>query len=195
MSHFFAFLSRMKFIKRWGLMHSNYPENIQEHSMRVALIAHALAVIRNRCFGGSLNPDRTATLALFHDVSEVLTGDLPTPIKYFNPAMRSAYKDLEANASRSLLDLVPLELRQDYQPLLSDADSDHEHHELIRGADKLCAYIKCLEESRAGNQEFKQAERALRDTVDGMSLPEVDYFVQIFLPSFSLTLDELQRPE
>ena len=126
MSHFFAFLSRMKFIKRWGLMHSNYPENIQEHSMQVALIAHALAVIRNRCFGGSLNPERTATLALFHDVSEVLTGDLPTPIKYFNPAMRSAYKDLESNASRSLLDLVPLELRQDYQSLLIDADSDQE---------------------------------------------------------------------
>lgn len=193
MSHFFAFLSRMKFIKRWGLMHSNYPENVQEHSMRVAMIAHALAVIRNRCFGGSINPERTATLALYHDASEVLTGDLPTPIKYFNPKMRSAYKELERNAGESLLALIPSELRADYQSLLSNSNSDLEHQQLIRGADKLCAYIKCLEEARAGNQEFKQAERTLKETLDGMDLPEVDYFVKTFLPSFTLTLDELQQ--
>jgi len=194
MSHFFAFLSRMKFIKRWGLMHSNYPENIQEHSMRVALIAHALAVIRNRCFAGHINPERTATLALYHDASEVLTGDLPTPIKYFNPSMRSAYKELETTASKSLLELIPRELRLDYQSLLDNSDNDHEHHQLVRGADKLCAYIKCLEEARAGNQEFQQAQRALKETLDGMNLPEVDYFRTTFLPSFSLTLDELQKP-
>jgi|TARA_Y100000310_G_scaffold332779_1_gene408995 5'-deoxynucleotidase len=195
MSHFFAFMSRMKFIKRWGLMHSNYPENIQEHSVRVAMIAHALAVIRNRCFEGQVNPERTATLALYHDVSEVLTGDLPTPIKYFNPSMRSAYKELEANARSSLLELVPNELRGDYKSLLEGSDSDTVHHQLIRGADKLCAYIKCLEEARAGNQEFKQAERALEKTLHEMDLPEVGYFLTTFLPSFSLTLDELQQGE
>ena len=195
MSHFFAFLSRMKFIKRWGLMHSNYPENIQEHSMRVAMIAHALAVIRNRRFGGSVNPERTATLALYHDVSEVLTGDLPTPIKYYNPGMQSAYHAIEANARKSLLELVPRDLRADYQTLLVNSSSDQEHHQLIRGADKLCAYIKCLEEARAGNQEFKQAERALRQTLDDMDLPELDYFLETFLPSFSLTLDELQKSD
>ena len=191
MSHFFAYLSRMKFIKRWGLMHNNYPENIQEHSLRVAQIAHALALIRNRRFGGSLDPERALALALYHDASEVLTGDLPTPIKYFNPEIEKAYREIERTSSRRLLEMVPEDLRADFEPLLVPSEADRDHLEVVKAADKLCAYLKCLEELRAGNREFARAEETLRATVDGLGLPEVDYFVEVFVPSFRLTVDEL----
>jgi 5'-deoxynucleotidase len=191
MSHLFAYLSRMKFIKRWGLMHNTYPENIQEHSLRVAMIAHALAVIRNRVFGGNVNPERTAVLALYHDASEVLTGDLPAPVKYFNPEIKTAYKAIEAAAARRLFNMVPEVLKADYQALFLAADADRVHHALVTAADKLCAYLKCLEEVGAGNAEFAQAEKALRASVEGLELPEVRYFLDTFVPSFKLTLDEL----
>ena len=191
MSHFFAYLSRMKFIKRWGLMHNNYPENIQEHSLRVAQIAHALALIRNRRFGGSLDPERALALALYHDASEVLTGDLPTPIKYFNPEIEKAYREIERTSSRRLLEMVPEDLRADFEPLLVPSEADRDHLEVVKAADKLCAYLKCLEELRAGNREFARAEETLRATVDELGLPEVDYFVEVFVPSFRLTVDEL----
>jgi 5'-deoxynucleotidase len=190
-SHFFAYLSRMKFIRRWGLMHSTYPENIQEHSLRVALVAHALAIIRNRVFGGNASPDRTAALALYHDASEVLTGDLPTPVKYFNPDIKTAYRAIEAAAAKKLLTMIPNELREDYRAFLNHDDIDQEHRELVKAADKLCAYLKCLEELSAGNQEFRQAERALKASVEEINLPEVRYFLETFVPSFTLTLDEL----
>ncbi|HET8576746.1 MAG TPA: 5'-deoxynucleotidase [Methylomirabilota bacterium] len=191
MSHFFAYLSRMKFIQRWGLMRSTYPENIQEHSLRVALIAHALAVIRNRLFAGGADPARTALLALFHDAGEVLTGDLPTPVKQFNPEIKAAYRSIEAAARDRLLGMIPDPLKPDYEALLRTAQADRVHHDLVRAADKLCAYIKCLEEITAGNPEFAQAEKTLRATVERIELPEVRYFVDTFVPSFRLTLDEL----
>ena len=191
MSHFFAYLSRMKFIQRWGLMRSTYPENIQEHSLRGALIAHALAVIRNRLFGGGADPERTALLALFHDVGEVLTGDLPAPVKQFNPDIKTAYRSIEAAARDRLFGMVPGPLQRDYEPLFRLSEADRVHHDLVKAADKLCAYIKCLEELNAGNPEFAQAEKTLRATVDRIELPEVRYFVDTFIPSFRLTIDEL----
>jgi 5'-deoxynucleotidase len=192
MSHLFAYLSRMKFIQRWGLMHNTYPENIQEHSLRVAMIAHALAIIRNRVFGGNVNPERTAVLALYHDASEVLTGDLPAPVKYFNPEIKTAYKAIETTAARKLFNMVPEALKADYQALFLAEDADRVYHDLVTAADKLCAYLKCLEEIGAGNHEFSKAEKALRASVEGLDLPEVRYFLATFVPSFRLTLDELE---
>jgi 5'-deoxynucleotidase len=192
MTHFFAYLSRMKFINRWGLMHNTYPENIQEHSLRVAMIAHALAIIRNRMFGGAVNAERTAVLALYHDASEVLTGDLPAPVKYFNPDIKTAYKAIEAAASRKLFQMIPEVLQADYRGLFVADDADREHRELVTAADKVCAYIKCLEEIGAGNPEFAKAEKALKASLDALALPEVRYFLDTFVPSFRLTLDELE---
>jgi 5'-deoxynucleotidase len=191
MSHFFAYLSRMKFIHRWGLMRSTYPENIQEHSLRVALIAHALAVTRNRLFGGGAEPERAVLMALFHDVGEVLTGDLPTPVKQFNPEIKAAYGSIEAAARDRLFGMIPDPLKPDYEALFRLRDSDRVNAELVKAADKLCAYIKCLEERTAGNPEFAQAEKTLRAAVDRIDLPEVRYFIETFVPSFRLTLDEL----
>jgi 5'-deoxynucleotidase len=191
MSHFFAYLSRMKFIRRWGLMHSTYPENIQEHSLRVAQIAHSLAIIRNRLFGGAVSPERTAVLALYHDASEVLTGDLPSPVKEFNPGIKTAYRAIEAAAKEKLLSMIPEPLREDYGGFFRNAEADRAHRELVKAADRLCAYIKCLEEIGAGNPEFAQAEKALRASVERIELPEVRYFLETFVPSFRLTLDEL----
>lgn len=190
MSHYFAYLFRMKLIERWGLMRRAFAENIQEHSLRVALIAHMLSVIRNAMFGGTLDPDRAAVLAMYHDASEVLTGDLPTPIKYFNPDIRNAYKDIEAKAQANLLRMLPLELRDEYTPFISPP-ADDPHAPVVRAADKLCAYIKCIEEQAAGNREFARAEASLRKVIDEMHLPEVDYFLETFVPSLGLTLDEL----
>ena len=191
MSHLFAYLSRMKFIRRWGLMHNTYPENIQEHSLRVAMIAHALAVIRNRHFGGRVSAERAALLALYHDAGEVLTGDMPAPVKYFNPEIRTAYRGIEAAAHDRLFAMVPDTLKEDYRPLLFPADGDRPYWELVKAADKVCAYVKCLEEVAAGNNEFAKAEKALRAAVDTLELPEVRYFMDTFAPSFRLTLDEL----
>jgi 5'-deoxynucleotidase len=191
MSHLFAYLSRMKFIRRWGLMHNTYPENIQEHSLRVAMIAHALAIIRNRVFGGNVNPERTAVLALYHDAGEVLTGDLPAPVKYFNPDIKRAYQAIEATATEKLFNMVPDALKEDYQFLFHVEEADCVHRDLVTAADKLCGYLKCLEEIGAGNQEFSKAEKALRASVESLALPEVRYFLDTFVPSFKLTLDEL----
>jgi 5'-deoxynucleotidase len=191
MSHFFAYLSRMKFIRRWGLMHNNYPENIQEHSLRVAMVAHVLAVIRNRLFAGNVSAERTALLAMYHDAGEVLTGDLPAPVKYFNPDIKNAYKEIESAAARRLLDMVPQALKADYRQLFFAEETDQESRELVKAADKLCAYLKCLEEIGAGNQEFAKAEKALRASVEELDLPEVRYFLDTFVPSFKLTLDDL----
>ena len=191
-SHFFAYLSRMRFIRRWGLMHNTYPENVQEHTLRVAMIAHALAIIRNRLFHGSVDAERVAVLALFHDASEVFTGDLPAPVKYFNPEIKAAYKSIEVTAARRLYEMLPDVLQPDYVPLFLPNEADAAHRELIGAADKLCAYLKCLEEIAAGNQEFSKAEKTLRATVVKLSLPEVRYFLETFVPSFRLTLDELE---
>lgn len=191
MSHFFAYLSRMKFIRRWGLMYNTYPENIQEHSLRVAMIAHSLAIIRNRIFGGHVDPERTAALALYHDATEVITGDFPAPIKYSNPEIQQAARNIESAAATRLFEMIPAELREDFEPFFFPSDVDREHHELVKASDKLCAYIKCLEELGAGNREFSKAEKALRASVEEIDLPEVGYFLNTFVRSFMLTLDEI----
>ena len=174
MTHFFAYLSRMKFINRWGLMHNTYPENIQEHSLRVATIAHALAVIRNRVFGGAVNPERAAVLALYHDASEVLTGDLPAPVKYFNPEIKTAYKAIETAAARKLFQMLPEVMQPDYCGLFMADDADREHRELVTAADKLCAYIKCLGRSEPGTG-IREAEKASWPASTLRRCPKVRY--------------------
>jgi 5'-deoxynucleotidase len=190
-SHFFAYLSRMKFIQRWGLMRNTCPENIQEHSLQVALVAHCLALIRNRVMGGQADPQRVMALALFHEVGEVITGDLASPIKYFNPEIKAAYGRIEEVANQRLLGMVPAPLRQEYRALLFPEAADGESLRLVKAADKLCAYLKCLEELKAGNQEFSQAKAAIEREIARLEVPEVAYFMEKFAPSFSLTLDEL----
>jgi len=191
MSHFFAYLARMKFIFRWGLMRNTRPENIQEHSLQVAMIAHGLAVIKNRFFEGQVNPERAAMLAMYHDVGEVITGDLATPIKNFNPKIKTAYKEIEGVARQKLFNMLPDELKPDYETLFFEAETDHDHWPLVKAADKICAYLKCLEEMKAGNLEFAKAEKAVKMELDRLELPEVKYFVRNYIPSFLLTLDEL----
>ncbi len=190
MSHFFAYLARMKFIQRWGLMRNVRPENIQEHSLQVAMIAHGLTVIRNRRFGGDLDPRQVTLMALYHDVGEVITGDLATPIKYFNPEIKTAYDGIEVTARKKLLQMLPADLRPDYESLLfTDEDTDEWH--VVKAADRICAYVKCLEELKAGNREFARAEKTIKKAIDAIELPEVQYFMKHFVPSFVLTLDEL----
>ena len=189
-SHFFAYIFRMRFIQRWALMRNTAPENVQEHSHQVAVLAHALAVIRNECFGDHVDAGAVAVAALYHDAGEIFTGDMPTPIKYMNPAIRTAYKDVEADAARRLLDMVPPALQGAYAPVLEERDS--ETAALVKAADKLSAYIKCLEELKAGNGEFRQAAEQTRAALESYGLPEVQYFMDTFLDSFSLTLDQLK---
>ena len=189
-SHFFAYIARMRFIQRWALMRNTASENVQEHSHQVAVLAHALAVIRNRFFGGTVDPGAVAVAALYHDASEILTGDMPTPIKYYNPAIRDAYKDVEALAERKLTEMLPPALQEDYRSILTIQDP--EVAALVKAADKLSAYIKCLEELKAGNNEFREAAAQTRQVLEGYGLPEVDYFLKTFLESFSLSLDELK---
>ena len=190
MSHFFAYMARMRFINRWALMRNSYKENVQEHSHQVAVLAHALAVIRNEYFGGQVDPGAVAAAALYHDASEILTGDLPTPIKYHNPNIRDAYKQVEFLACDKLLGMLPPELRPTYEELLRPADEDVET--LVKAADKLSAYIKCVEELKAGNAEFKKAAEQTAAALDQYGLPELTYFREHFLCSFHLTLDELE---
>ena len=189
-SHFFAYISRMRFIQRWALMRNTAPENVQEHSHQAAVLAHALAVIRNEKFGGTVDPGQVAVAALYHDASEILTGDMPTPIKYDNPAIRKAYKDVETVAEGKLLAMLPQELQGVYAPILTPADPETE--QLVKAADKLSAYIKCVEELKAGNNEFREAAAQTRRALEGYGLPEVAYFLETFMDSFSLTLDELK---
>lgn len=189
-SHFFAYISRMRFISRWALMRNTASENVQEHSHQVAVLAHALAVIRNEKFGGGVDPGAVAVAALYHDASEIITGDLPTPIKYYNPAIKNAYRQVEAVANDKLLSMLPEELRPAYRPILMDIAP--EIHQLVKAADKLSAYIKCVEELKAGNAEFRAAAEQTRRALDEFDLPELRYFLDTFLDSFSLTLDELK---
>jgi len=173
-------------------MHNVHAENIQEHSLQVSMIAHALAIIKNRLFGGRVNPERVAVLALYHDASEVITGDLPTPIKYFSPKIKEAYKDIERIANERLLKLLPPELQNDFRDIFFQVEADAAHWQLIKAADKISAYFKCLEEIKAGNQEFVQAKEMLHQSVLAFELPEVQYFMEKFERSVQLTLDELE---
>lgn len=189
MNAFFAYISRMRYIKRWALMRNSEQENIQEHSHMVAVLAHALATIRNRHFGGHVDTGTVTAAALYHDASEILTGDMPTPIKYFNPEIRASYKAVERVAEEKLLHMLPEDLQADFEDLLMPADADV--IQIIKAADKLSAHIKCLEELKAGNREFSRAAEQTLAALESHDLPELRYFMEHFLPAFSLTLDEL----
>jgi len=188
--HFFAYLARMKYIDRWGLMRNTFQENIQEHSHMAAVLAHALAVIGREKFGSAVDPGQAAIAGLYHDAPEILTGDLPTPVKYDNPAIKDAYKAVERVAADKLLAMLPEELRGGFAPYVRE-ELDEELLRVVKAADKLSAYIKCLEELKAGNGEFRQAAEQLRAALDRMNLPALGYFMEHFLPGFELTLDEL----
>ncbi|MBQ5978236.1 MAG: 5'-deoxynucleotidase [Oscillospiraceae bacterium] len=188
--NFFAYISRMRYIGRWSLMRNSLPENIQEHSHMVAVIAHALGVIRRDVFGVPCDPNEAAAVALYHDASEILTGDLPTPIKYHSADIRGAYQQVEKLACDKLLATLPDELRPAYEQLLT-GETQERLHDLVKAADKLSAYIKCIEERKAGNNEFLSAEKQTRAVLEASKLPEVGYFLEHFIPAFELNLDEL----
>ncbi|MCI9539731.1 MAG: 5'-deoxynucleotidase [Lachnospiraceae bacterium] len=188
--NFYAMLSRMRYINRWGLMRNTLIENISEHSLDVAILAHALAVIRNVCFQGGINAERVAVLALFHDCTEIITGDMPTPVKYYAPEIREAYHEVETAAKNSLLKGLPALFQEIYEPLLLETEEEKELWRLVKAADKLSALIKCMEERKMGNDDFRQAEEATLMAIKEMGIPEVDYFIEEFLPAYFLTLDE-----
>jgi len=190
-SHAFAYLARLKYILRWGLMRNTRPENTQEHSLQVAMIAHGLAVIANRLYGGDVDPQRTALLAVYHDAEEVITGDVPTPIKYFNPAISDAMVGIGTVARERLLAMFPEAVRDDYRSLLVPRADDAAEWRLVKLADKVAAYLKCVEEATAGNREFARAEQALLAELANVEEPALRYFMDTFVPSFQLTLDEL----
>ncbi len=190
-SHFFAHLARMKLIQRWPLMRSVSKENVSEHSLQVAFVAHALALIKNKKFAGNLNPERIALLAMYHDSSEVLTGDLPTPIKYYNPDIAKEYKKIESAAEQKLLSMLPEEFQDDFAPFLLSHSAHEEDVRIVKQADSICAYLKCLEELSAGNHEFALAKKRLEVTLQERHSPEMDYFLATFAPSFELSLDEI----
>ena len=189
-SNFFALISRMRYIQRWSLMRNSIDENIQEHSHMVAVLAHALGVIRRDVFGVPCEPDVCATVALYHDASEILTGDLPTPIKYHDAEITGAYRRVEALACTKLLEMLPPELRCAYEPLLT-GESAEKYHDIVKAADKMSAYIKCIEERKAGNNEFASAEAQTLTALKAYRMREVDYFLSVCMPAFEKTLDEL----
>lgn len=189
--NFYAFLDRMKYIRRWALMRSSQEENIMEHSQQVAMFAHALAVIDTDVFKHSPDMLKTVLFALYHESSEVMTGDLPTPIKYYNPAIRGAYRQIEDCATDKLLSMLPDELQGGIAPYVKP-DADSYEYKLVKAADKLSAYVKCLEELKAGNAEFKKAKESIERELKEKKIPCVDYFMEKFIPGFSLTLDEME---
>ena len=186
-------LSRMKYIDRWALMRNSYTENISEHSLEVSILAHAMCVIGNKRLGKQLNAEKAVLVALYHDASEIITGDMPTPIKYLNKDIKGAFKDIEAKANRRLLDLLPEDLRPDYEEIFFPNESLKYEMKLVKAADKLSALIKCIEEEKTGNTEFKSAGRTLEASIKEMQLEEADIFMKEFLPSYRLTLDELNE--
>ncbi len=188
---FFAMLSRMKYINRWGLMRNTRSENICEHSLDVAMIAHALALIGNRHFQKSFDPERAAVLGLFHDASEIITGDMPTPIKYHSEEIRSAYQEVEERAVEHLTSMLPQELRGEYEELMTaSGERDEELKPLVKAADRISAAVKCVEERSSGNHDFHKAEQSILQSIAKMGLPEADYFIKEFLPSYGLTIEE-----
>lgn len=188
---FFACLSRLKLIRRWSLMRNTVPENDAEHSLQVAMIAHAIAVIARDRYGKQVNPEHVLSLAVYHDATEVMTGDLPTPVKYHNEELRSAYRRLEDLSAGTLLEMLPADMKAAFTPYMIQ-EAGYEHT-LVKAADSISAYIKCMEEQRAGNREFDYAAENVRAKLDTISLPEIRDFLNDFLPSFDLTLDELNH--
>ena len=191
--HFFAMMSRMKYINRWSLMRNAHRVNFSEHRLETAAISHAFAVLHNRRYGGNVNVERAALLGLYHDLPESLTGDLPTPVKYHNSRLRDAYQAVEESAGQTLLEMLPEDLRPDYEAIFKHKDADTLLWRFVKAADKISALAKCIDEKKAGNTEFDVAALSIRETIKNMNLQEAECFIEEFLPSFSLTLDELKN--
>lgn len=189
MNNFFGMLARMKYINRWGLMRNTITENIAEHSLDVAVIAHALATIGNIYYNKQNNPEHIAVLAMFHDATEIITGDLPTPIKYYAPEIRDSYKKVEEVAANQLISELPKEMQKVYGEILHE--DSNEDWKYVKAADKISAYVKCIEESRMGNHDFEKAENTIKEAIEEMDMPEIKYFMENFLASYSITLDEI----
>ena len=192
MSSFFSMIFRMKYINRWQLMNNRRSENLSEHSLEVAMIAHCLAVIGNTRLGKKLDEDHIAVLGLFHDCTEIITGDMPTPVKYYNEEIRKTYKEIENKAADELVRLLPREMRDIYVPLLTEKGSNEYETKLVKAADKISAYIKCIDEIRSGSDDFLIARESTKKAISEYGLPEADIFMEEFVPSFALTLDELK---
>lgn len=188
---FYAYMERMKYIKRWQLMRSVREENIMEHSHHVTMLAHALAVIHNDVFGGNVDVLKVVLYALYHETSEVMTGDLPTPIKYYNQGIHGAYKQLEQSANEKIVSTLPEEMKKGIVPFVM-ADEESTEYKLVKAADRLSAYVKCLEEQRSGNSEFAKARKTLEEDLHARKMPELEYFFEHFIDAFSLTIDELE---
>ena len=195
MNHFFAYINRMRFIQRWSLMRNSYTENIQEHSHQTAVLAHALAVIRNEFFGGQVDAGAVAAAALYHDAPEIITGDMPTPVKYSSPTLRDAYKALETESVRCMTGLLPDELSEELSPFISGELLTAEEKRLLKAADRLSALIKCMEEQRSGNHEFDAALAQQKAALQAMHCPEADWFIEHCLPCYTQNLDELTRQQ
>ena len=191
MNNFFGMLARMKYINRWGLMRNTKTENIAEHSLEVAIIAHALAVIGNTYFEKKIDAEHIAMLGVMHDTTEIITGDLPTPIKYYAPEIRDAYKKVENVAANQLLSELPEEMRSSYKNIL--IEENNTDWKYVKAADKMSAYIKCIEERKTGNKDFITAEETIKKSLDDMKMEEVDKFIDVFLPSYAMTLDEINK--
>lgn len=189
-NQFFAMMSRMKYITRWGLMRNTIKENISEHSLEVAMIAHALGVINNEVYGGDINPERLAVLGLYHDVTEIITGDMPTPVKYYNTDIKSVYKDIEKRAGQELLTGLPSDLRSPYESVLIATKEEELLWKYIKAADKISAYIKCIEELNMGNGDFTKAHDTIKNSIDKMELREVSYFMEHFIDAYNQTIDD-----
>ena len=189
-SHFYAYMARMKFVRRWNLRRNTLAENDQEHSLQVAMIAHALAVIRKKRYGGTVDLEKLMLLAVYHEAPEVITGDVATPIKYFNPGIKDAFKDIERIAAEKLLSYLPQDLQDSYGPLLIQDESTPEWR-LMKAADRICAYLKCVEEESYGNNEFTSAKESILSSIKGLGVPETEDFLREFAPSFALPLDAL----
>lgn len=189
--NFFAMISRMKYIKRWALMRNSREENLSEHSLEVGMLSHALAVISNRRLGNSLDASKAALIGIYHDSSEIITGDMPTPIKYHNLQIQSAFKDIEKGATKQLLSMLPQDLKSEYESIFLRKSEDEYLWKLVKAADKLSALIKCMEERKVGNTEFLHSENSLKKVLKEMDLKEVEIFVMEFLPGYEMNLDEL----
>ena len=190
--HFFAYISRMRYIQRWGLMRNTYSENDLEHSMQAAFFAHAIAVIGVKRYHRAYSPERIMAMAAYHDATEVITGDMPTPVKYHHSEMKDQFSRMEELAEGRLLSMLPNDLRPSFEPLICHDESLQEW-QIVKAADKICAYVKCLEEKKVGNSEFEMARRSIKKTLDRMDLPEVQDFITEFVPGFSLSLDEISE--
>ena len=189
-NQFFAMLSRMKYINRWGLMRNVRSENISEHSLDVAFFTHALGIIKNKRFGGDIDCDRLVVLAMYHDTTEIITGDMPTPVKYYNKSIKTAYKEVEAVAQNTLLSYLPEDIREEYQKVFDRKDDEEYLWSLVKAADRISALVKCIEEREMGNKDFQKAEETIMLSINQIDLPEVKCFMEEFIPAFRLTLDE-----